>query len=94
MKLTTVCLLFSFTFYCRSAQALPPPEDTPEEILRTEIILNGRSPIDNQPLTASEYAKIQERIAQSKFSTPIDPKIRELIFLLRLRKFLRTVTPF
>jgi len=38
------------------ATALPPPEDLPEEILRTEIITEARSPIDGQPLTAAEYA--------------------------------------
>ena len=41
------------------AIALPPPEDLPEEILRTEIITEARSPIDGQPITPAEYAKLQ-----------------------------------
>jgi hypothetical protein len=94
MKLSVVCLLFSLIVCPQMSLALPPPEDTPEEILRTEIILDGRSPINGQPLTASEYAKVQEQITQSDFRSPISPKIRELIFLLRLRKLFRTVTPF
>jgi hypothetical protein len=39
--------------------ALPPPEDLPEEILRTEIITEARSPIDGQPITPAEYAQLQ-----------------------------------
>ena len=94
MKHLAACLLFFGTVLSQITQALPPPEDTPEEILRTEIILHGRSPIDNRPLTASEYVMENDRIAQSSLNTTIDPKIRELIFLLRLRKLLKTITPF
>lgn len=94
MKLSVVCLLFSLIFVPQMSYALPPPEDIPEEILRTEIILYGRSPINGQFLTASEYVQLQEQITQSNFHSPIAPKIKELIFLLQLRKLLRTVTPF
>lgn len=73
---------------------LPPPEDTPEEILRTEIILEGRSPIDGKPLTATEYAQLQEEIAQSPFPPQLDTQVREIIFLLGIRKFIKSVTPF
>ena len=94
MKATVAYLLFIFNLFVPLAGALPPPEDTPEEILRTEIILFGRSPITGKPLTASEYVKLQEQIAQSNFSSPIDPEIRELIFLLRLRKLFNDIIPF
>lgn len=93
MKAIVAYLLFTFNFI-PLAVALPPPEDVPEEILRTEIILYGRSPITGKPLTASEYVRLQEEIAQSNFSSPIDPKIRELIFLLRIRKLFKDITPF
>lgn len=93
MKPIVAYLLF-LIFFPQSSLALPPPEDTPEEVLRTEIILDGRSPINGRSLTASEYAKLQEQITESDFRSPISPKIRELIFLLRLRKLFRTVTPF
>lgn len=93
MKLTVAYLLLSI-FFPQISLALPPAEDTPEEILRTEIILDGRSPINGQPLNASEYAKLQEQISQSKFRSPISAKLKELIFLLQLRKLIRTVTPF
>lgn len=75
------------------ALGLPPPEDAPEEVLRTEIITEARSPIDGKPLTASEYAQLQAQLAQRSFPPQLDPKIREVIFLLRLRDFLRTITP-
>lgn len=48
--------LYSCLFFTSEAIALPPPEDVPEEILRTEIITEARSAIDGQPLTAAEYA--------------------------------------
>ncbi|MGF1488019.1 MAG: hypothetical protein ACFBSE_13100 [Prochloraceae cyanobacterium] len=75
------------------AEALPPPEDIPEEILRTQIITEARSPYDGSPLTAAEYAEIQARLEERGFAPEVSPKIRHLIFLLGLRKFLRTVTP-
>ena len=50
-----LCLLLLPT----PAIALPPPEDLPEEILRTDIITEARSPIDGQPITPAEYAQLQ-----------------------------------
>ncbi|HEY9597386.1 MAG TPA: hypothetical protein V6D33_06920 [Cyanophyceae cyanobacterium] len=75
------------------ALSLPPPDDVPEEVLRTAIITEARSPIDGKPLTAAEYAQLQAHLAERAFPPQLDPKIRELIFLLRLRHFLRTITP-
>jgi hypothetical protein len=73
--------------------SLPPPEDIPEEILRTEIITAARSPIDGKPLTAAEYAELQANL-QIIPPPKLDPKIRENIFLLRLRKGLLQIFPF
>ncbi len=75
--------------------ALPPPEDMPEEVLRSQIITGARSPIDGKPLTATEYAQLQAELA----ATPpekieLSPKIRKNIRLLKLRKFLKTFFPF
>lgn len=77
-----------------SVLALPPADDIPEEVLRTEIIIEGRSPIDGKPLSAAEYALLEEQLAQSPYAPTIDPKIRQLIFLLRIRKVIKTVVPF
>ncbi len=74
--------------------ALPPIEEVPEEVLRTEIILEGRSPIDGKPLSANEYEELQAQLAQSRFSPQIDPEIRQLIFLLQIRKLIKTIIPF
>ncbi|MBD2346926.1 hypothetical protein [Anabaena subtropica] len=73
--------------------ALPPVEDTPEEILRTEIIIDARSPIDGKPLTAAEYAQLQEQL---QISPPpkLSDNIRQTIFLTRIRKFLLQLFPF
>ncbi len=84
------CSILSLT---HSAVALPPPEDTPEEILRTEIILDARSPIDGEPLTAAEYAILQDYLSQ--YPEPeIAPELRQLIRLLYLRRAIRSVFPF
>lgn len=84
-------------FLALSAQtsvALPPPEDTPEEILRTEIILEGRSPIDGKPLTAAQYAQLKQKLAQSPYPPQVDSSIKRNIFLLNILKFLKTLNPF
>ncbi|MGM3304506.1 hypothetical protein ACSQ6I_00700 [Anabaena sp. WFMT] len=72
---------------------LPPPEDTPEEILRTEIITEARSPVDGRRLTASEYAELQTQL-QTSPPPKLDARIRDQIFLLRLRKALLQLFPF
>lgn len=74
--------------------ALPPSDDIPEEVLRTEIILEARSPIDGKPLTASEYAQLQEEKAKSPYPPQINSKIRTIVFLLQILKFVRTTVPF
>ncbi|MEH2027073.1 hypothetical protein [Nostoc sp.] len=86
--------LIALSSYWRSAAiALPPPEDTPEEILRTKIIIEARSPIDGRFLTAAEYVQLQAQL-QEVPPPKLDPKIREQIFLLRLRKTLFQFFPF
>lgn len=78
--------------WSNDVSALPPPEDTPEEVLRTEIILEARSPVTGEPLTAAQYAQLQEMLSQN--SDPLlSPQIRELIFLLQIRRVLRPVIP-
>ncbi|MGC1245463.1 MAG: hypothetical protein WA865_04550 [Spirulinaceae cyanobacterium] len=73
--------------------ALPPPEDIPEEVLRTEIITEARSPVDGQILTAAEYTELEAQLAQSPYAPELNAKTRQLIFLLQIRKLLRTITP-
>ncbi len=78
----------------QSGLALPPANDQPEEVLRTEIITEGRSPLDGQPLTAAQYAELEIALGESRFAPEIDPKLQQLIFLLKVRKLLKTLTPF
>lgn len=75
------------------AVALPPMVDAPEEILRTEIITSARSPVDGEPLTPAEYAELQSTL-QIAPTPKLDTKVRETIFLLRLRKLLIRIFPF
>lgn len=74
--------------------ALSPSNEIPEEILRTEIILEARSPIDGQPLSAAEYAQLQAQIKTRPYPPKLSPKVRESLFLLRLLKILKTLFPF
>jgi hypothetical protein len=77
-----------------SALALPSPEETPEEVLRTEIITEARSPVDGKPLTAAEYAELQAQLQARRATAQVNPKLQEKISLLRLRKLIRTILPF
>lgn len=74
--------------------ALPPPDDLPEEVFRTEIITEARSPIDGEPLTAAEYAQLQAEFAQRETTPELDSEIQQTVFLLQLLDLVRTVTPF
>lgn len=74
--------------------ALPPPEDIPEEILRTEIITEARSPIDGKPLTAAEYAQLTAKSQKRLFPPKLSPQVRETVFLLRLRGLIKQFFPF
>ena len=78
----------------QSALALPPPAEIPEEVLRTEIIIEARSPIDGKPLTAAEYAQLQAQLQQRRATPQLNAQVKQTILLLRLRQLIRTVVPF
>ena len=80
-------------YWAKRVTALPPMEDIPEEILRTEIITIGRSPIDGKVLTAAEYAQIQTQL-QIIPPPKLNSQIREQMFILRLRQILLQIFPF
>lgn len=46
--------------------ALPPPTDLPEEYLRTKMILEARSPLDGDVLTAAEYSDLLVALEQER----------------------------
>ncbi len=77
------------------ALALPPAVETPEEVLRTEIILDARSPIDGQPMTPADYANLQNELNAS-IEPPIElsDKLVNTVKLLKLRKFVKKYLPF
>ena len=83
---------FAETLTIQSSQ-----EDIPEEILRAEIYTDARSPIDGKQLTAAEYTELMEKLRSLDSIPPEDfvsPKVREVIGLLKLRKFLKQFIPF
>ncbi|MFM6307753.1 MAG: hypothetical protein ACKPGB_05700, partial [Dolichospermum sp.] len=77
----------------QTVMALPPQEDIPEEILRTEIILAARSPIDGKVVTPAEYAQLQAQMATSP-PPQLSATIRQQFFLLQIRKVLLQLFPF
>lgn len=90
-----VTLVSSLVTSLAPAFALPPPEDEPEERLRTEIILEARSPLNGEPMTAAEYAELEAQLeAESRSIGVVSRDVRRLIGLLRLRKAIRTILPF
>ena len=82
------------TSFTSLGRCLPPPEDTPEEILRTEIITEARSPIDGELLTAAEYAELQALLQEDPTDPVVAAQIQEIMVLLRLRRAIRTFFPF
>lgn len=93
-NLGLLTLLLGITcIVAKPAIGLPPPEDVPEEVLRTQIITEARSPIDGKPLSAAEYAQLKAELEERVAPAQVSPNIQRLIFLLRIRQLLRTITP-
>lgn len=77
------------------ALALPPAEDVPEEVLRSELILQGRSPLDNRPLGPDDYAALEAALAQfPEDAVAVHPELQSLLFQLKLLKLLKDIVPF
>lgn len=96
-KVTGFFVLTALLGFPATVLALPPAEDVPEEVLRTEIITEARSPVDGKLLTASEYAELQAQLQQRLPVNPreqVSPQVRRTVGLLKLRKFIKTVFPF
>ncbi|WP_225889224.1 hypothetical protein [Halomicronema hongdechloris] len=73
---------------------LPPADETPEEVLRTEIIVEARSPLDGEPLSPSEYAELQAQLQDPNRERTLSSEVRYVIFLLQLRRVIKPVVPF
>ncbi|MEM7062692.1 MAG: hypothetical protein AAF572_05965 [Cyanobacteria bacterium P01_B01_bin.77] len=73
---------------------LPPVEDVPEEILRTEIIFEARSPLDGAPLSAADYAQLQAELAAPQTTRTLNSDLRFTILLLQARRTFKPIIPF
>jgi hypothetical protein len=93
LKFSLILFPLFFSQGMQPALALPPPEDIPEEILRTEIITEGRSPLDGKPLSSADYTELETKLAQRPYPPEIVAKLQNLIFLLKIRHFFTTITP-
>lgn len=76
------------------AMALPPPEDIPEEILRTEMITEARSPLTGEPMSAADYAELMETLRDPNRNPQVSPSIESLIGLLQMRRVVKPILPF
>ena len=76
------------------ALALPPIDDIPEEILRTEVITQARSPLDGEPISAADYAVLQDRLRDPNVEAVVSSDLTQLVRLLQLRRALRPILPF
>ncbi|MBU7581339.1 MAG: hypothetical protein KAF91_00230 [Nostoc sp. TH1S01] len=93
LSLTSSVVVWLISHSDAIVMALPPSEDIPEEILRTEIIIDARSPIDGKPISAAEYAELQAQL--QKVPPPeLNTKLRQTVFLLRIRNVLLQLFPF
>ncbi|MGB3298068.1 MAG: hypothetical protein WBA76_07345 [Phormidesmis sp.] len=70
------------------------PEEVPEEILRTEIITEARSPLTGEPLSAASYAQLQAELAAPAGGNLVNQDLRYLIYLLQLRRAVKPIIPF
>ncbi|MEL7330793.1 MAG: hypothetical protein AAFN12_01025 [Cyanobacteria bacterium J06560_2] len=77
-----------------SPAALIPMDEIPEEILRTEIITEARSPLTGEPLSAAEYAQLQAEVSTAAGTPLVSEDLRYLIFLLQVRRALKPIVPF
>ncbi|MBH8550808.1 hypothetical protein I8751_00055 [Nostocaceae cyanobacterium CENA357] len=93
LSISTSILVWLSSHWGTVVIALPPPEDIPEEILRAEIIVDARSPIDGKPLNAAEYAQLQEQLQVSP-PPKLSANLRQTIYLIRIRNVLRQFFPF
>ncbi|WP_347239261.1 hypothetical protein [Phormidium sp. FACHB-1136] len=89
----SLTLIFSLAMVA-PALALPQPEDTPEEILRTEIITEARSPLTGEPLSATEYAILMEQLQDPNRNPQVSPEVAQLIGLLQFRRVVKPILPF
>jgi hypothetical protein len=73
------------------AVALPPATDLPEEFLRNQIIVEARSPLDGEVMTAGDYAdyvaKVEQETTNQEDRVAVN-RYRETTFLLRARRLL------
>ena len=91
-KIGLVAIATIVSHWPHFAVALPPPEEVPEEVLRAEIILEARSPLTGEALTAAEYAELWEDLRSDR-EPILANQIRQAIFLLQLRRALKPVIP-
>jgi hypothetical protein len=76
------------------AIALPPPQDVPEEVLRTQVIVEARDR-SGQPIAPGAYAQLQQAIDRRNQDNPqISEELQSLLLQLRLLSVIKSVIPF
>jgi hypothetical protein len=77
-----------------AAMALPPPTDVPEEVLRTEVIVEARDR-SGQPIGPGAYAQLQQTIDRRNQDNPqVAEELQSLLLQLRLLSVIKSIAPF
>ena len=76
------------------ALALPPPDEVPEEVLRTEVIVEARSPLTGEPMSPADYATLQEQLRDPNTDSTLNADLVNLVRLLQLRRIFKPILPF
>lgn len=69
-------------------------EEIPEEILRTEIITEARSPLTGEPISAADYAQLTDELRAPAGGNLVSQDIDYLIYLLQIRRAIKPILPF
>lgn len=72
----------------------PADEDIPEEILRTEIITEARSPLTGEPMSAADYAQLTDELRSPAGDSLVSQDLNYLIYLLQIRRAIKPILPF
>jgi hypothetical protein len=78
--------------FCLPAWALPAAGGSARRSIADGDYYRSAIANDGKPITAAEYAQLQAELQTiTPAASPLNPQLRELVFLLRVRQLLRSI---